>query len=978
YTKLLVLLPITDLPPEYFLTTLRCESPYAQGLIIFVLKDLCKKHPSLLVEILNSLIDSDDDTDADVAIPTEINVNTDEDTNVDITTDEGVDEEEAEEEEEEEDEEEVFGEEDLKKAICWLFWQNPEILTAQSIEVISRLVENKDQEVRRLACEVLSQLITSKSCRSDVIKILGSKIHDTSWRVQKIAVTSLLSNIQKRQLQDLGFWDQFLKLFKSPEWRVRKNIIEIVPSILSLENQENDTFLGAIYTALSDNNWEVREQAAISLNQASILDKQKYKIILNKISNLANDGHEEVRKTSCHIISERFNAFKNKKEIFLKIVTLLEDPSWIVRLEALENLNRFVNHPYWDLNTKKIIKNLLKLLVDDNVSLRKKTWTFLEKIAIKLFESLESELYVISTVADLLEHPLSDVRLKACNFLRRFGKDRDFDPKIQTHFNSLLEVDDLSLLECVWKSMIEHRIIFKDLYQQLPRLIETLKSLNPKVSQFVCEAADQFGLINDNKFVREQIIQLLSNSSEREVKKTVLQILSPYQQEQCYLTPQIIRSVFDEGQWDVQENLIPFILHFLTYSDDESPEKSEFQNIILTLLSDPVTKYRTITTRSIVSIDNLVEELETDLSEENVTKIFDSTNDDTQFEYWIKLEERLDLFKKMAHSKIDEMRDRLTESLQAQIKSGKGKSSYQKTIFQEIGLDTPLQIIEQMRNQHNVVRIRLLSEIMNNSHFLFPQLEQFVITSLLTDSSLSIRRMSWHIFQTKQLSNKGLDSKTFSILLDLIDNPYDDIRTNIIMVLLSHFDTIDSEVPKILNKMISKLEDHSFLVRTQVWRLIENILNISTITQELLSKKILILLAHGNSNIKKEARNMIKNELNVFLRVIDFSSQSSRVIHEFATICYELKKFDKAIELFSENVALNPSEAISWVGMALSHMHLNESGEVNEAIQKALTIDPLNPKIFSFWSKCMLGRDKEESKKLEIKALLLKERQKLL
>ncbi|MFX0115973.1 MAG: HEAT repeat domain-containing protein [Candidatus Hodarchaeota archaeon] len=523
YAKLFVLLPLVDSYYHYYFIFLKRDSYNAQGLVTFALRDLCKQCPALLTAILDSLSDLDQ--------------NEEENRN----NSEGED-----------------GHEDLKKAICWIFWQNPDIITPQSLQELSILANDENREVRRLACEILSQMIAVEQYQSNIVQVLQSRIFDESWRVQKIAVISLFSSVQKKQLQDSGFLSNVLALFWHPEWRVRKNICETLPPLLMLQDQENLTFLETLIATLEDTYWEVREQAAISLNQYLNLDENAFEEVLNKIAGLTNDTHEEVRKTGCRITVERFGAFSNKEEIFLKIIALLEDPSWLVRKEVVVNLNGFLDHPYLDIYIEEIVRSLLKLLIDENDRVREKTWPLLQKVMDKRSISQSFQFQIASTIVDVLEHPLADVRLKGSNFLRNFENTLYWDSLIQERFNSLLEDEDPAVLACAWPTAIKHRDLFKDLGLFVQKQTTVLEDLSPTAIKFVCEALSHFDLL-ESEFVRGRLIYLLTETENRELKKTVLRTFLPQQQQHGYLTPGIIKSVLDEGKWDVQETLIPFL-----------------------------------------------------------------------------------------------------------------------------------------------------------------------------------------------------------------------------------------------------------------------------------------------------------------------------------------------------------------------------------------------------------------------------------
>lgn len=940
YAKLFVLLPMKDSYYQTYLIFLNKDFSNAQGFVTFTLRALCKQYPALLAAILDSLS------------------NLDQKRNEDRNNSEDGD-----------------GYEDLKKAICWLFWQNPDLYTPQSLQELSKLADDENREVRRLACEILSQMIAIEQYQSDVVQVLQTKIFDDSWRVQKIAVTSLFSSAQKKQLQEPGFLSNVLALFWHPEWRVRKNVCEMLPPLLVLEDQENLTFLETLIAALDDTYWEVREQAILSLNQGLNLNEEKYEEILNKIAGLINDSHEEVRKTGCYIITERFKAFDNAEEVFLKIIKLLEDPSGLVRKEAVESISQFIDHPFWGIHVEEIIGNLLKLLIDDNDRVRAKTWPLLQKVMDKRSLSQNLQFQIVSTIVDVLEHPLSDVRLKGCQFLKSFEKTLYWDSQIQERFQSLLEDEDPAVLACAWPVIMKHRDVFKDIASYVQKRTAVLEDLNPTATKYVCEASSQFGLLT-SEFVRGRLIFLLTETENRELKKDVLRAFLPHQQQHAYLTPGIIKDVLDEGKWDVQETLIPFFLQFLAGSN--SLIKTEFQDVVLALLLDPIRKYRSMSPRAIPSMDGLADELEYALSEENLEKLFDSSNDDARFENWIRLEEKFNLIQKMNHPAMDEIRNAFQEGLLAQKKQDFSKFGYLEILSQEIGLNIPLKIVEQMRRHLDVVRFRLLSELESTPQAQWPKIGQVIASSLVSDASLIIRQISWKFLQKRLLSTNELPSDGFQKLLELIDSPFEDMRASALMILLSHVNISDPETPNIRDQVLAKLDDHSFLVRCQVWHLIEELNYLSFPIWGPLVEKILKVLSYGNPNLRKEATSTVEEKLNVFLRFIESSPQPPDVLQIIATAYCQHREFDKALELFNEITSTESADVNAWLGLGLTLQYLNEPGKAIEALQNALKIDPLDFKIYSIWSKCVLSNNKLEAVKLEQKASILKQRKDLL
>ncbi|MFX1507561.1 MAG: HEAT repeat domain-containing protein, partial [Promethearchaeota archaeon] len=496
-TKLFFLLPFTESMTDTLIKILTSDANYAQGYLIFIIKAICEKFPEVLPKILDTI----DDQNSDV-----------------------------------------------KKAVCMILWINPTFFNQRVIDVYSSLTSDEDREVRRLSCEVISQIVNYDQYRQDIGKILEGRLTDPSWRVQKIALRSMVAH---GFLDDQKIWDKVIGLFWHPEWRIRKNICEILPDLQSLEGHKNKIILESLIAALDDPNWEVRESAALSLNHHLDLTRGEFNNILMQISHLTTDLHEQVRKTACKIISLRFNAFKERKEdVFRKIVWFLEDPKWSVRDMALTNLFGFLNNPYYDKHFPTIFYCLVKMLSDRNLGVRNKAWLMIQKA------NLSDNHYQIFTseLITLFSHPNPEVRLKACEFLHEdinFWKPNQ-DIIIRS-FMSLLENEDSKVLFCAWDLVNKYNEVFSYVSNYISELSENLENIDSEIVLYVCETNYQYNLIEGNDLLRDQFMRILSKpNSARELKKKILSVLT---RQGLYniLEPHIIPNVIEEGQWDVQE-----------------------------------------------------------------------------------------------------------------------------------------------------------------------------------------------------------------------------------------------------------------------------------------------------------------------------------------------------------------------------------------------------------------------------------------
>ncbi|MHA2245215.1 MAG: hypothetical protein ACXADY_09615 [Candidatus Hodarchaeales archaeon] len=917
-TKLFFLLPFTESKTKTLLEILTSNASYAQGFLIFILKDLCEKFPEVITEILNT-VSADQNSD-------------------------------------------------VKKAICIIFWNNPGFFSPRAIDVFSILSNDKDREVRRLTCEILNQILNFDQYRHEIGKILESKLSDPSWRVQKIALKSMVTH---DFLDDQGIWDKVIGLFWHPEWRVRKNICETLPVLQSLKEQRNKIILENLMAALDDPNWEVRESATISLNHHLDLDKVKFNSVLIKIADLTTDLHEQIRKTACNIISKRLNAFKERKEeMFRKIVWLLEDSKWLVRDEALKNLFNFLNNPLYEKHFPTIFACLLKLLSDTDHNVREKTWQMLQKTQL----SDNHYQIFISEFVTLFNHPNPEVRLKACKFLH---DDIEFWRPSQNivlmSFTSLLKDEDSKVLSSAWELVTKYNEVFSYTSAYISQLAENLENIDSKMVIYVCETYHNYNLIKDNNLLLDQFIRILSKQNiSRELKKRILSVLTS-QGLLNFLEPQLIPQLIEEGQWDVQEMLIPFLIHFLIKDNGETLEEVDFQEIVINLLTDPTIKGASQFSSQTIHV--LFESLEKDLLDFNIEELlFNDTNDDKRLKKWLNLENKFDFIQKINHPQLDEIKIKFQEGILNQIKQGIDKLGFMEIFKSDIGLSTPLQIVNLMCRQQESIRIRLLLEIhkrVDLSILQFSKLKEAVIASI-NDNSFKIRNVTWNIIQNNLLKSNELDPKMLSVITDSLNSTYDDTRTKAISLLLSCIDIKDLKYETIFNQIISKMEDQNSLVRNHVWQLLDTSVNLSYTRYSPITRNVLDLLSSSNVNARKEAAFFLERNLKIFLAVIESYPQSPKVFHTLGYIYNQMEDYIKAEQMFRKAITVNPLELNSILAIALLHLEQREPEKTIKILKKAQKISPSDSKIYQIWSECMneLGND-IEARKLNEKARIL-------
>jgi len=924
-TKLFFLSPFTESMTDILIKILTSDANYAQGYLIFIIKAICEKFPEVLARILDSINDQNSD---------------------------------------------------VKKAVCMIFWINPALFTQRAIDVYSSLSNDEDREVRRLSCEVLSQIVNYDQYRQDIGKILENKLTDPSWRVQKIALKIMVTH---GFLDDQRIWDKVIGLFWHPEWRIRKNICEILPDLQSLVEHKNKIILESLTAALDDPNWEVRESAALSLNHHLDLNRVEFNNVLMQISHLTTDLHEQVRKTACNIISIRFDAFEERKEdAFRKIVWLLEDSKWSVRDMALTSLFSFLNNPLYDKHFPTIFYCLVKLLSDRNYDVREKAWLIIQKARL----SDNHYQIFISELITLFNHPNPDVRLKACESLHEdinfWKQNQDI---VVSSFMSLLENEDSKVLSCAWGLVNKYNEVYSRASDYISQLSENLENINSDIAIFICETFQQNNMIEDNYFLRDQFIRILSRQNiARELKKKILSVLTS---EGLYnfLDPEIIPIIIEEGQWDVQEMLIPFLIHFLINNSEGNSEEIDFQEITVDLLADPIIKRKRTSQTTSLSINDLFESLEKDLLEFNIDEhLFNTANDDRRMDKWLDLEGKIDFIRKINHPQLDEIKIKFQEGILNQIKRGIDKFGFMEIFMGNIDLSTPLQILNLMRRQQEPIRIRLLLEIdkrVDLSLLQFKKLKEAVIT-LINDNSFKIRTISWNIIQSNLLKTNGLDPGILAVITDSLSSIYDDSRAKATSLLLSCIDLKDLKYENIFNQVINKMEDQNSLVRNQVWQLLDTKVNLSYKRYSPITMKILDLLSNSNVNIRKEASFFLEHNLKIFLPIVENYPQPPEVYHALGFI-YNQTDHLKAKQMFEKALSINPSEINSILAIALIHLDNGEPEKSIQILKDAQQISPSDSRIYQIWSESMndLGKDRE-SRMLEEKARILELSQRLI
>ncbi|MHA2294577.1 MAG: hypothetical protein ACXAEU_21375 [Candidatus Hodarchaeales archaeon] len=918
-SKLLSLMPVTTHQLHKFIEILNGEVGFAQGFVSFILRDIITLKP----EIISNILDLSKIT-----------------------------------------------EDDAKKAICWIFWQNERIFSHESLQFFESLVVDTDSsaEVRSLVCEIISQYLAIDAYRYDTVSVLEELIAEESWPVRKTAIRSLLLNDFGFYRQELGYIDKIKELYNHSEWNVRKTICEVIPNWLTLDDYHRLSFLESTIACLDDLNWEVRENAAISLNNFLDLERDEYHDILVRIAELINDPHQKVRSTACLIACERIHAFKDQDEMILKLINLFKDPKWEVREGALKLMKELFNHPTWDKHFEIILSSLLMSMIDKNNYVREKAWATLDQARIIMSES-QKEL-LITNLGTFVNHSEPEIRLRICKFQKNSNELWLLPDDI---FN-LVEDSDPLVMACAWEIILNHIKFFKKHTEFISRHIDNIRNLDTTIIIQLCNVIAQTDLIKDNEIIYEQLLQLLIENEDRELRKSILRVFNNSQLH-SYLTPEILDKIVEKGQWDVLEALIPFLIHYFV---DTSSLRHNIQALIIDILRDPISKYQSLFQPSFdpeILFDNIMAEF----SEESILEFFDKLNDDTKLEKWIKLKSRFEILKNIDHPNSEEIIKAILKVFEEEINKialqRVIESNFNEFLGKEIGLKTPERIVTSLFLQYDVVRLRLLSEIFSKVDFTdldFQELKQFIFQNLCDDPSIKLRTISWKLMIKKLIPVHGLDTESLESLLESLNSLFPDTRSNIITLLISNLDIKDTENKRVFRQIIDKLDDPSILVRNQIWNFIRGNIDLSDLRFKSLIDKIISLATHSSPTIRKEVRNFIEDNLSVFLPTIENQPQSAPTYSFFGTILFEKGDFERSFEYFDEAVTLSPSEIDCWLDYA-NALHRHEKYDSSmTTLLKAQKIDPFDYRVYSNWAECLKGQEmKQEARKMVKKAEIL-------
>ncbi len=851
---------------------------------------------------------------------------------------------------------------DAKKSFIWLFWNNNSIISPRVIDLICKLSEDEDREVRRLSCEILVQFANDSRFSYAIFETLEKRITDESWRVQRVAIKCLLQSTQNIYQEDEHFWTKVVGLFWNTSALVRKNVCETLPLWIPITEEKNKIFLEMIENALADENWEVRESAAISLNKFLDLDLQ-YKNLIYPIMNLTNDPHPEVRKTSCQILIDRDNAFNNKNDLLKIIIELLNDSSFIVRETAIKGLKKLIH----EVNSEKlfdlILKILLKLLIDNNIEVRAEAWSFLYDL-MGVFHDSHFDLLISSIIN--FQNPLDqDIQLNICSFLKKCKKFiLENNPPVFHFLKPMLKDNNEEVLENSWE--ICRTIFPQETRDYIVEILPNIQEENESTSKFLKEvfwASHELNLIKTNQNISTITIQVLESSNDQELQIIILKIL--YNYEDDFISPELIHSIINQGRWIVQEACIPYIIRYCTQEDIKDQIKTKFLRMINELLRNPIDRFESLNTESLKGQDTEYEKL---FLPDNISNLIDSCNDDQRLKNWILLERKFDFLQKTSHPIFTQLTEDFCIIFLPELRKYTKKLNLIGRIGEKNDIKMLMSILQIMIIQQAQLREKLLNEIMISFDLINPKYKSIrkqIIENLLIDSILNIRTISWKIvldFIFKLDETQLLDN--LPLIADHLDSQFEDARIRALSILLSEINIRESSYEWIFNKVIQKISDPTFFVRSQVWNYLRKKIDISYSRYDLLKLKILDLLADANIDIRNEAFIYFDEKYGTFNEIISEYSHKYEVKHAIATVLGQQGKHDEAFSFFKENIKNNPSKLESWLGLVLIYLSKNEIQNATRILNKLQDKHPLEIIIYELLIECAIEANDLDLKKI--------------
>jgi HEAT repeat protein len=216
----------------------------------------------------------------------------------------------------------------------------PFLTKETAIQAIIRALEDKDEDVRSYAAEILGDVEFAKASIP-----LTRALEDPSWKTRSAAISSFGKHRKPDTVQFLIFG------LKDEHPQVRYNAAK------GLKNFDDISIIEHLFELLKDNNESVREEAKTTLLQFPI------KVPASLVARFILDLNKMVKETAVEFLTYRVegNPVPHLEKAF-------EDEDWEIRLLSLQELRKLID--IGEIEDPNIYKINLKALDDPHARVR--------------------------------------------------------------------------------------------------------------------------------------------------------------------------------------------------------------------------------------------------------------------------------------------------------------------------------------------------------------------------------------------------------------------------------------------------------------------------------------------------------------------------------------------------------------------------------------------------------------------------------
>ena len=254
-----------------------------------------------------------------------------------------------------------------------------------------KLLQDKEGEVRSLACEKLEEAAEFLIDMEDFDKILSCLKNLKSDPLPYVR-SSLASNILSMapivntNKTNEYIFPIFLDLIKDEAHDIRMLIIKNLDKLNEVVNIDNyvQGIIPSLVEISDNNNWHVRNQVQEIIPTIARIVKKK--IFLDNIMPIClkwlTDQVYAIRQNACKILKRVYNIFKGEdfeKKLIAKLNAMSKHENYLIRITVVLLIKEFLNDEYeLDFMEKKLFPILVKLS-DDKISNIRQACTHLVK-----------------------------------------------------------------------------------------------------------------------------------------------------------------------------------------------------------------------------------------------------------------------------------------------------------------------------------------------------------------------------------------------------------------------------------------------------------------------------------------------------------------------------------------------------------------------------------------------------------------------